>query len=114
MIMKTTKEIMEEMQTLVDNAKERKKKRPNLNKYVNMIKVVKTSTEEQVIFERQKLVDELKKINDLWPEYLKNFTAFRLKYDDQHEIAVKKEFNKVFGTAKLRSRIKDLDYLLNK
>ena len=29
------------MQTLVDNAKERKKKRPNLNKYVNMIKVVK-------------------------------------------------------------------------
>ncbi len=67
---------------------------------------------DQVRFERQKLRDELKKINDLFPQYLLNFTAFRKKDEDEHERLVKKEFNKVFKISKLKSKIKQLDYLL--
>ena len=113
--MKTVEDITADMIEIVEQAKAKgKKKRPSLKKYVEFKKVVSTQTEEKVIFERKKLIDELKKINNLFPEYLKNFTAFRLKHDKQHEEAVKKEFNRVFEVLKLKAKIKDLNYLLNK
>jgi len=65
------------------------------------------------MFERQKLLDELKKTESLFPDYLKNFTAFRLKHEENHRKAVRKEFNKAFQISKLKNRIKWLNYLLN-
>lgn len=111
--MKTEERIRQDIAFLTEEAKSKKKKKPNFKVQLELIKVVQTQTEEKVIHERQKLRDELKKIEDLFPSYLENFTAFKLKFEDQHVVAVKKEFNKVFKITELKKRIKNLDYLLD-
>lgn len=111
--MKTEKDIREDIAYLTSEAIKNKKKKPNFSTQLELIKVVQTQTEEKVIYERQKLRDELQKLNDLFPSYLENFTAFKKKYEEDQRRAVKKEFDRVFKIAELRKRIKNLDYLLD-
>ena len=120
--MKTEERIREDIRIIIEEAKEKnrllpkgkKKKMPNTSKYSEMLKAVRVLDEEKVNFERKKLVDKLDKIEGLFPEYLDKFTAFRIKNAEIHKKKVRKEFNKVYGVAGLKTQLKWLNYLLEK
>ena len=111
--MKTEKEIINDMQELVHKAKLKKKRKPNLDRYSRLLKIVRVMSDEEVRRERSKQQQELNKTMAMFPKYLDEFTGFKKKNPEHQERLVKAIFLREFGIAKMKRRLKDLDYLLN-
>lgn len=109
--MKTIEEINREIELIVTTTKEGKK--PKIETQLEVIKLLKFLSVEELNRERQKLIEEKKKIESTFETYLANFTMFRIKDDFLHRRKVKAEFNKVFEISKLNKRIATLNYLFN-
>ena len=80
--------------------------------YLTAIKTVQNLTIEKIKGQRKKLIDHIDLIDGKYNIYFENFTAFRLKNDLTHELAVRKEFKKVYGLTKLNNRLKWINYVL--
>ena len=113
--MKTELEIRHDLSLAKKEAKEKGKKIGTKaeSNYLTAIKTVQHLSQEKVLLEKEKLINEIKLISEKWDSYLSNFTGFRLKYQDAHEKAVRKEFNKVYEMPKFRLRLKWIDYVLD-
>ena len=82
--------------------------------YLTAIKTVQTLSIEKVSQEREKLLNELKLIEGKYQSYYDNFTFFKLKNEANHKAEVRKEFEKVYDLKKLKTRLKWVNYVLEK
>jgi hypothetical protein len=111
--MKTEKDILFDAQLIVEEALSQKKKKPSLTFYTDAIKIVKVMSSDEVHLELTKARNNLGQTLDSFDSYLKNFTLFRRKNEEQHLRDVRKHFDKVFEISKKKSRIKHLEYILS-
>lgn len=114
--MKTEEEILEDIKFLKLEVDKKGKLKPNKEKIkdlVELIKVVKFSTKENVEFERNKIIKELDKKENMFEEFLKNFTQFHRGNDRDQRKDVRKIFVQEFDLKKLKDGLKNLNYLLN-
>ena len=81
--------------------------------YLTAIKNVQHLSKDKILIEKAKLITSIEVISKKWDSYLDNFTGFRLKYQDAHEKAVRKEFNKVYEIFKIKLRLKWINYILD-
>lgn len=110
--MKSPQEIQLDIEKRVTEARE-KKKRANVKKLIELQKISRVMTHNEVALERAKLASQLKHLESIFPSFLDNFTLFRFKDEEVHKRKVRKVFNKEFEIPKIKTRIRDLDYLLN-
>ena len=71
-------------------------------------------SEEKIEFERQKLIKELDKKDELFERFLANFTTFQRFEETDQRRDVRKIFDGEFKIKAIKDKIKDLNYLLNK
>lgn len=111
--MKTPDEIRADIKELIEKAAREEKAKPNTSKYSEAIRIVTAMSEAEVRRERDKLRATIKKFDDLFEEFLTQFTDFRLKDEEDHEKEVRKVYNKRFKIRTIKNKIKRLDYIIN-
>ena len=110
--MKTITELREEIELI--KIEKKVESNQKIKDYQELIKAMQVLSQSDFENEREKLLEELKKIELIFPSYLNNFTAFKRKNPINHERDVRKEFRKSFGVTRLKRRIVNLNYLLEK
>ena len=109
--MKTESQIRKDIEELISKAKE-ENKAPRVSKYLSILNAARLGNRDLIIQERKKIVNELDKLDSIFPEYLKHFVYFRLADENQHRKKVLAQFKKETFQSKKVGQLRVLNYLL--
>lgn len=108
--MKTHKEVLEDIKFVIDSTE--KGKKPRISAHLSLLNAAKFGNKELVVKNRDELKLILDKLDSIFPEYLENFTEFRLKNEKAHYKKVLSIFKKELDYNKKMRNLNRLNYLL--